>query len=68
MTPAAYLYELRRGDQIIATGHLTHDQPLQIGDRVTIAGRAGIVRDILPSIGQNRQRLILQQLPNPDDS
>ena len=64
---AVYLYELRRGEQIIATGHLTYDQPLEIGQRLTIAGRQGIVRSIIPVRGQNQQRLIVQLLPTPDD-
>jgi hypothetical protein len=68
MTPAArYLYELRRGEEIIATGHLTHEQPLEIGQRLTIAGRQGIVRSIIPIRGQNQQRLIVQLLPTPDE-
>jgi hypothetical protein len=43
MSPAArYLYELRQGEEIIVTGHLTHDQPLEIGQRLTIARREGL--------------------------
>ena len=69
MNPAAsYVYELRRGEQIIATGQLTHEQPLEVGQRVTLAGREGIVRSIIPIRGQNQQRLIVQLLPTPDDS
>jgi hypothetical protein len=35
MSPTTvYLYELRRGEEIIATGQLTHDQPLEIGQRL----------------------------------
>jgi hypothetical protein len=63
----SYLYELRRGDDIIATGHLTNDQPHEIGERITIAGRAGIVRSIIPVAGQNSKRLIVQLLPDTDD-
>jgi hypothetical protein len=63
---ARYLYELRQGDQIIATGHYTHDQPLEIGERISLAGRDGIVRSLIPIRGAHEQRLIVQLLPAPD--
>jgi len=63
--PRSYQYELRRGDEIIATGHLTHDRPLQVGDRITIGTRDGIIRSITPSSGQNQPRIIIQLLPHP---
>jgi hypothetical protein len=59
------LYELRRGDQIIATGHLNHDQPLEVGERIGVAGHTGIVREIIPGIGHNPVRLIVELLPDP---
>jgi hypothetical protein len=31
-----YRYELRRGEEVIATGHLSREQPLEVGDRITI--------------------------------
>jgi antitoxin (DNA-binding transcriptional repressor) of toxin-antitoxin stability system len=64
---APYLYELRRGEEIVATGHHTHEQPLENGERITIAGREGIVRSIIPIRGENQQRLIVQLLPTGDD-
>jgi hypothetical protein len=63
-----YLYELRRGEEIIATGHITYEQPVEIGERITVAGREGIIREIIPILGQNEQRLVVQLLPDPDDS
>ncbi len=45
-----YRYELRRGEDLIATGHLSRDQPLEVGDRITIGSRAGIVRDVEPCL------------------
>jgi hypothetical protein len=63
-----YLYELRRGEEIIATGQLDIGESFEIGQRIRIAGHTGIVRDITPIIGQNGQRLVLQILPNADDS
>lgn len=63
-----YLYELRRGEEIVATGHITFEQPVESGERITVAGRAGIVREIIPIVGQNEQRLVVQLLPDRDDS
>jgi hypothetical protein len=68
MTAATYLYELRRGDEIVATGHLAQDHTFEIGDRVTVAGRTGIVHSIIPIRGQNEQRLVVQLLPADDTS
>jgi hypothetical protein len=31
-----YRYELRRGDEVVATGHLNEERPLQIGARIEI--------------------------------
>jgi hypothetical protein len=50
--------------QIIATGHLNHDQPLTVGEPVAIVGHNGIVREIIPSVGRNPPRLIIQLLPD----
>jgi hypothetical protein len=33
-----YRYELRRGDTVVATGRFEHAEPLEVGDRVEIAG------------------------------
>ena len=60
-----HLYELRRGDQIIATGHLNHDQPLEVGERIAVAGHTGIVREIIPGVAHNPARLIVELLPDP---
>ena len=42
-----YRYELRRGDEVIATGHLSSEQPFEVGERITIGSQAGIVRPAL---------------------
>jgi hypothetical protein len=34
-----YRYELRRGDQLVATGRLTWEEVLEVGDRITIGSR-----------------------------
>jgi hypothetical protein len=55
-----YRYELRRGDEVIATGHLGREQPLEVGERITIGRQAGIVRAVEPLLGQREQRLVVQ--------
>jgi hypothetical protein len=55
-----YRYELRRGDQVIATGHLTREQPHAVGDRISIGSRTGIVRGIEPLLGEHELRLVVQ--------
>jgi hypothetical protein len=57
-----YRYELRRGDEVIATGHLSREQPLEVGERVTIGPRDGIVRTIEPQLHQHELTLIVQLL------
>ena len=44
---------------VVATGHLNREQPLEIGERVEIAGRAGIVRTIEPTLGGRELRLVV---------
>ena len=55
-----YRYELRRGDEVIATGHLSREQPLEVGERITIGSRTGIVRDVEPLLGEHELRLVVQ--------
>ena len=55
-----YRYELRRGDEVIATGHLSREQPLEVGERLTIGSRTGIVRDVAPLLGERELRLVVQ--------
>lgn len=55
-----YRYELRRGDEVIATGHLSREQPLEIGERIAIGRQAGIVRAIEPLLGERELRLVVQ--------
>jgi hypothetical protein len=65
MPTLEYRYELRRGDEIVATGHLSHEQPLEVGQRVEIAGQTGIVRTVEPILGQRELRLIVQLQREP---
>jgi hypothetical protein len=57
-----YRYELRRGDEVISTGHFGREQPLEVGERMTIGGHNGIVRAIEPLLGERELRLVVQLL------
>jgi hypothetical protein len=60
MVGVEYRYELRRGDQVVATGRLSVERPFGVGDRVEIGGKAGIVRDVEPVLGERALRLVAQ--------
>jgi hypothetical protein len=55
-----YRYELRRGEQVVATGHLATDEPLAIGEAITIGSNVGIVRSIEPLLAERELRLVVQ--------
>jgi hypothetical protein len=55
-----YRYELRRGEQVIATGHLCREQPLEVGERIAIGGQSGIVRATEPLLHERELRLVVQ--------
>jgi hypothetical protein len=57
-----YRYELRRGDVVVATGHLTREQALEVGERLVIGGQVGIVRTVEPLLGEQELRLVVQLL------
>jgi hypothetical protein len=56
----SYRYELRRGEEIVATGHLTRELPLEVGERITIGRSEGIVREVVPMLGESELRLVVQ--------
>ena len=60
MAEVGYRYELRRGHEVVATGHLSGEQPLEVGDRLEIGGHAGIVRAIEPLLGEQELRMVVQ--------
>jgi preprotein translocase subunit YajC len=62
VTGVGYRYELRRGDEVVATGHLNHEQSLEVGDRIQIGGQVGIVRTVEPLLGEGEVRLVVQLL------
>ena len=55
-----YRYELRRGDEVIATGHLNRERPFEVGERLTIGSQSGIVRSVEPLLGEREVRLVVQ--------
>lgn len=55
-----YRYELRRDEEVIATGHMSSDHTFVVGERVVIGGRAGIVRASEPLLGERELRLVVQ--------
>jgi len=55
-----YRYELRRGDRTIATGRLSADEPLQVGDTIAINGTEKTIRAIDPLLGDFGSRLIIE--------
>ncbi len=57
-----YRYELRGADEVVATGHLSRDQPLEIGDRIEVGGQHATVRTIEPLVGELELRLVLRLL------
>jgi hypothetical protein len=60
MVGAVCRYELRRGEELVATGHLSLERPLEIGQQVEIGNSRGIVRTIEPLLGEDEQRLVVQ--------
>jgi hypothetical protein len=55
-----YRYELRRGEDVVSTGHLTQDRSLEVGERIEIGGELGIVRAVEPLLGERKLRLVVQ--------
>jgi hypothetical protein len=56
-----YRYELRRGEEVVATGHL-RERPFEVGERIVIGGQPGIVRSVEPLLGERELRLVVQLL------
>jgi hypothetical protein len=55
-----YRYELRRGEELIATGRLSRERPLEVGERIAIGGRPGVVRSIEPVRAERELHLVIQ--------
>jgi hypothetical protein len=57
---STYRYELRRGDEIVATGHLTSDAPFDVGDSIKIGSREGVIQTIEPLLRDPELRIVVQ--------
>jgi len=57
-----YRFELRRAEDVVATGHVNWEEPLEVGDSITIGRRQGIIRTIEPLLGEQEMRLVVQLL------
>ena len=66
MSAVVYRYELRRGDEVVATGHLSHERALEVGERLLIGGHEGIVRTVEPLLGEWELRLVVQLVREDD--
>ena len=64
MLTIRYRYELRHDEKTLATGHLSREEHIQIGDRIEIAGSHGIVRSIEPILAEHELRLVIELLPS----
>ena len=60
MVRTSYRYELRRGDQTIATGHLTWDDQLAVGDAIVIGSLHGTVDTNEPLVASHERRLVVR--------
>jgi hypothetical protein len=45
---------------LIATGHLSREQSLEVGDEITIGSERGRVRTIEPVLGERELHLVVQ--------
>jgi hypothetical protein len=56
-----YRYELRRGEEVVATGLLTRERAYEVGERVELGGSVGTVRVVEPVLlGEHELRLVVQ--------
>ena len=45
---------------MIATGHLSREEPLEVGERITIGSHSGIVRSVEPMLHERELHLVVQ--------
>jgi len=60
MAGFAYRYELRRGEEVIATGRMMRERALEVGERIPLSGRLGVVRSIEPVLGERDLHMVVQ--------
>ena len=58
--PFTYTYETHDGDRVVATGRLTFETELAVGDRITIGRSEGRVERIEPTLGGRERRLVVR--------
>jgi hypothetical protein len=61
-----YRYELRRGNDLLATGHITFDHQLEVGERVEMGGSTALVESLQPTLHDQELQLTVQLLPQPN--
>jgi hypothetical protein len=62
MASTNYRYELRRGDSITATEHISYETPLRVADSITIGTARGVVRELGPKRPDGEFRLLIDLL------
>lgn len=62
MTAINYRSELRQGETVVTTGRFARETPLEVGERIRLHGREGIVQAIQPTLDPGQQRLVIQLL------
>lgn len=68
MSPIHYIYELRESETVIATGHLRTTDPYEVGQRMTINDRDGLIQSIEPTLNPREQRVVIQLTrPNKEE-
>ena len=65
MSSFEYLYELRSGEKVVATGRLATEEQFEVGQQTEIAGHTGVVRSIDPVLGARERRVIVQLSERP---
>jgi hypothetical protein len=68
MGAVEYRYELRRGDELVATGRLAREEPLETGQVVEIAGHVGAVRSVEPILGERELRVVVRLVEGANGS
>ena len=59
MTAVGYRYELRRGGELVATGRLSRERPLEPGQQVEVAGYLGTVQSVEPILGSRELNVVI---------
>ena len=62
----SYVYELREGGQVVATGRLMREQPFDVGERIELNDRVGTVRSVESTLDPHERRLVIELLPDPN--